>query len=481
MATIPSLPFTGAELKTALDDLNSDHSDFAVSGPAAGSGITSSSGVVLGRYSAGTGPLQDITIGSGLSLDTGTGVLSASGGGGVSDGATLATGLTFPNDGLRILDTDDSHDLVISTGSGLTADRTLTITTGDADRTLTFSGDATISGTNTGDQTITLTGDITGSGSGSFATTIANDAVTYAKLQNASATDVLLGRATVGAGDYEEIACTSFGRSLLDDANAATGRTTLGVDAAGTDNSTPVTLAGSLDYLSISTQEITLNHIDLTTDVSGDLPLANLTPASTGSVLLGRGDSGSGDFQEITIGANLNMSGTTLSATGYDDDNYSIPANILLPQDTGPEITTITTTTNGVKIGIANFDGTVIEVANFSDARPKNWDDTDPTAKFRWQAATGGAGLSVVWGIAITAINEGEPRDVAPTWVEVTDAVVTVERDQLTAATAAIPIQGTLTADSRLQFWVRRNTLATGDNMSVDARLVSVDLTFALS
>src|ERR1043166_9346444 len=73
------------------------------------------------------------------------------------------------------------------------------------------------SGTNTGDQTITLTGDVTGSGTGTFATMIANDAVTYAKMQNVSATDKLLGRATAGSGDVEEITCTSFARSILDD------------------------------------------------------------------------------------------------------------------------------------------------------------------------------------------------------------------------------------------------------------------------
>jgi Repeat of unknown function (DUF5907) len=61
------------------------------------------------------------------------------------------------------------------------------------------------SGTNTGDQTITLTGDVTGSGPGSFAATIANDAVTYAKMQNVSATSRFLGRKTAGAGDPEEL------------------------------------------------------------------------------------------------------------------------------------------------------------------------------------------------------------------------------------------------------------------------------------
>jgi len=59
---------------------------------------------------------------------------------------------------------------------------------------------------------------------------IADGAVTYAKIQDVSATDKLLGRSTAGAGDVEEITCTSFARDVLDDADAATARTTL--DAA---------------------------------------------------------------------------------------------------------------------------------------------------------------------------------------------------------------------------------------------------------
>lgn len=73
--------------------------------------------------------------------------------GGVSDGGTLSTGLTFPVAGLHILDTNATHDLIVSPGSNLTADRTLTIVTGDVDRSLTLTDNATVSGTNTGDQT----------------------------------------------------------------------------------------------------------------------------------------------------------------------------------------------------------------------------------------------------------------------------------------------------------------------------------------
>jgi hypothetical protein len=55
---------------------------------------------------------------------------------------------------LSLQDSDRSHVLNIVAGSDLSAHRTLTIFTGDADRTLTLNGNATLSGTNTGDQTL---------------------------------------------------------------------------------------------------------------------------------------------------------------------------------------------------------------------------------------------------------------------------------------------------------------------------------------
>lgn len=65
---------------------------------------------------------------------------------------------------------------------------------------------------------------------------INNDQVTYAKIQNVSATDRILGRFTAGAGDIEEIACTSAGRAILDDATAADQRTTLGLGLGALQN-----------------------------------------------------------------------------------------------------------------------------------------------------------------------------------------------------------------------------------------------------
>ena len=92
-------------------------------------------------------------------------------------------------------------------------------------------------------------------------------------------------------------------------ADAAAARTVLGVDAAGTDNSTDVTLAGQ-DYLSLSGQEITANDIDLTDDVTGTLPVAN---GGTGVTSLSELYS----YQYLTWEVNTN------SFTGT---NYELPA-----------------------------------------------------------------------------------------------------------------------------------------------------------
>ena len=105
-------------------------------------------------------------------------------------------------------------------------------------------------------QTITLTGDVTGSGTGSFAATIANNQVTYAKIQDVSATDRLLGRSSAGAGDVEEIACTAAGRAILDDADAAAQRTTLGLGSSDTPTFAGINLLSD-DKVSSNTTGVT--------------------------------------------------------------------------------------------------------------------------------------------------------------------------------------------------------------------------------
>ncbi len=83
-------------------------------------------------------------------------------------------------------------------------------------------------------------------------------------------------------------------------------------------NATP----DAVEFVDTLDNTIQDNITRLGTIVSGvwtgtDIAFANIAAASAASKLLGRGSaSGAGDFEEITLGANLSMSATTLSATG---------------------------------------------------------------------------------------------------------------------------------------------------------------------
>lgn len=65
----------------------------------------------------------------------------------------------------------------------------------------------------TGNQNVTLSGDATGSGATSITVTVANDAITNAKLAN-MATGTLKGRATAGTGDPEDLSASDV-KTLL--------------------------------------------------------------------------------------------------------------------------------------------------------------------------------------------------------------------------------------------------------------------------
>lgn len=130
-------------------------------------------------------------------------------------------------------------------------------------------------------------GDITVSSSGAV-WTIDNDVVTFAKMQNIN-TATILGRTTALSGDVEEI---TTGPAL--------------------------TLSGGiLDVDTITASYLGSNAVT-TTKINNDaVTYAKIQNVSAASKLLGRGSaSGGGDVEEITLGAGLTMTGTTLSASG---------------------------------------------------------------------------------------------------------------------------------------------------------------------
>ena len=96
---------------------------------------------------------------------------------GLADDVIIPVSITIPNTGLHILDTNASHDLIIKPGQDLTADRTLTITTPNADTALTLTGDLIMSGAFALTLTITNTTDVTFPTTGTLATLAGSEAL----------------------------------------------------------------------------------------------------------------------------------------------------------------------------------------------------------------------------------------------------------------------------------------------------------------
>lgn len=213
--------------------------------------------------------------------------------------------LTLPNAGLRIKDTNASHDLIVASGSDLTSDRTLTVTTGDANRTLTLTGDASIAGTNTGDQT-----------------SVTGNAGTATALQTARNID---GVSFNGTADITVIAPGT---------HAASSKSTP-VDA---DELPLVDSAASnvLKRLTWANLKATLKaYFDTVYAALGAITGSGLT-MGTGK-LLGRSTASTGAIEEITIGSGLSLSAGTLSATGGGDvtSSANLTDNALLRGDGG--------------------------------------------------------------------------------------------------------------------------------------------------
>jgi len=211
---------------------------------------------------------------------------------------------------------------------------------------------------------------------------IANSAVTYAKIQNVSATDRILGRSTAGAGVVEEIVCTAFGRSVLDDVDAAATRTTLGLGTAATAASTSFAASShthaATEIVSGVLADARLSaNVVLTTDsrlsdartptshVHGNITNAGAIGTVSGQIVV-TGSSGV-LTTAATIAATAVTGLATVATTGsYNDltNKPSIPSAYTLP-------TASATVLGGVKIGSGiSIDGTGVISASASYTLP---------------------------------------------------------------------------------------------------------------
>lgn len=155
----------------------------------------------------------------------------------------------------------------------------------------------TLSGSNTGDQTITLTGDVTGSGSGSFAATIANSAVTLAKMANVATASVFY-RKTSGTGAPEV-------------QTLATLKTDLGLTGTNSGDQT-ITLTGDVTGSGTNSFAATISNNSVT--------LAKMDTMATAS-FLGRNTAGTGNVEVLSVATVSSM--LSLSGTNSGDETTS--------------------------------------------------------------------------------------------------------------------------------------------------------------
>lgn len=147
---------------------------------------------------------------------------------------------------------------------------------------------------------------------------VADDAITYAKLQNVSATDKLLARVSSGAGNVEEVDFTDFAQSMSAAAAASDARTLLGLTSPATttpaaltktdDTNVTLTLGGTPNTALLQATSITVGWtgtlgatrlngnvvqgVTNDTNVTGSISTQTLTLGWTGTLSVARGGTG---------------------------------------------------------------------------------------------------------------------------------------------------------------------------------------------
>lgn len=324
--------------------------------------------------------------------------------------ATALTGLSVLSSGTG------AFNMIFANTENLLADRTLTIKLNDASRTLdlggnlTVSSSATVSGTNTGNVTLAgenylsiasqvitagavdlsgtnatgilaagrfpaLTGDVTSS-SGSLATTIANNAVTLAKMAQV-ATQTFLGRTTAATGNVEALTIAQA-KALLDLSNTNSGDQT-------------ITLTGDVTGSGTGSFAATIANNSVT--------LAKMATVATGT-LLGRYTTGTGNVQVISVGSGLsliagiltaNAAGTVLDVTVSTNAGVS---GVVTSPTTHPSIAITLgaiTPTSAVVSGTAGSGFITYLTQSAAPSTPVSGyaQYADATNRFSWKGANG--------------------------------------------------------------------------------------------
>jgi hypothetical protein len=319
-------------------------------GPVTSSGITMATARILGRTTASTGAIEEITVGSGLSLTAGTLTATSSGGTVTSVSGT-------------------------GTVSGLTLTGTVT-TTGS----LTLGGTLAVATASINNLAVTEA-------------KIADNAVTNAKLADV-ATATIKGRVAAGTGDPTDLTASQV-RTLLNVADGATANTgtvtsvalsggTTGLTVSGSPITTSgtITLAGTLAVANGGTGATTASaaRSALGAAASGDITASGATMST--ARMLGRTTASTGAIEEITIGSGLSLSGGTLSATG--GGGSGTVTSVALSAPTGLTVSGSPITTSGT-LTLAFASGYSLPTTS----KQGDWDAAF-AERYRWDGGSSG-------------------------------------------------------------------------------------------
>lgn len=202
-------------------------------------------------------------------------------------------------------------------------------------------------------------------------TKVVNNAVTYAKIQQTSGTDKLLGRSSAGAGNVEEITCTAAGRALLDDADAAAQRTTLGLGTLATQSGTfSGTHSGTTSGTNTGDQTITLTG-DVTGSGTGTFAATIANNAVTTGKIAANNVTTAKIADDAITGAKL----ADDSATVVDTTDPAAPGDFV-----GQQWVNANTGLTRIWDGTNWIDSKAVQTLTFTDSTPIAFAVTYPTS-----------------------------------------------------------------------------------------------------
>lgn len=339
------------------------------------------------------------------------------------------------------------------------------------------------------------------------AAAIADQAITYSKIQNVSTTDRLLGRDSAGAGVVEEIAPAAV-RTMLNVEDGADVTDATNVDAAGavmeadynantilaaTSDDTPAALtvaeqtligritAGNIDALTATEVRTLLNVEDGSTADQSDAEIETAYNNQVGIVSQGDAEAGTSTTPERWTAERVKQAINAL-APGAASTKQMWVGNPKPTVTNGcASSAPIEMPTNKNVYDYLAFDKDTIEYAYANVPMPDDWDASTVTAKFYWlhPAATA---YAVVWGLQGVAMANDDPMDVAQGTIQtVTDTGGTTSDLYISAATAAMTIAGSPAAGEYVQFRIQRTATDGSDTLDVDAYLLGVLITYGVS